>query len=69
MTEGVVSNNKVREIESWIKENNATFKSQRIIFSGQEDPKEAKDFLIKAFYFVIFNYYILIATFNGIYFA
>ncbi len=70
VTEGVVSNNKVREIESWIKENNATFKSQ-IIFSGQEeDQKEAKDFLIKAFFISLFLItIILIATFNSFYFC
>ncbi len=66
--EGTISNNKVKEIQAWLNVN--SLKSQ-IIFSGQEeDQKEAKNFLIKAFFISIFLItIILIATFNSFYYC
>ena len=68
--EGIISNNKVKEIENWLKKNSKSFKS-KVIFSGQEeDQKEAKDFLIKAFFISLFLItIILIATFNSFYYC
>ncbi|MEE2695401.1 MAG: efflux RND transporter permease subunit [Pseudomonadota bacterium] len=68
--DGVVSNNKVKEIKSWLKENKNSF-SSNVIFSGQEkDQKEAKTFLIKAFFISIFLItIILIATFNSFFYC
>ena len=70
VTDGFVSSNKVKEIKSWLVKNKDSFKS-RIIFIGQEqDQKEAKEFLIKAFFISIFLItIILIATFNSFYYC
>ena len=68
--EGTISNNKVREIKNWLIDNKSEFKS-KIIFSGQEeDQKEAKKFLLKAFFISLFLItIILIATFNSFYYC
>jgi multidrug efflux pump len=68
--EGIISNNKVKEIKNWLKRNKSSF-SSKVIFSGQEeDQKEAKNFLIKAFFISIFLItIILIATFNSFYYC
>ncbi len=68
--EGFVSNNKVKEIKSWLFNNKDTFDS-KIIFIGQEqDQREAKEFLIKAFFISVFLItIILIATFNSFYYC
>ena len=68
--EGFVSNNKVKEIKSWLFKNKNSFESN-IIFIGQEqDQKEAKEFLIKAFFISVFLItIILIATFNSFYYC
>ncbi len=68
--EGIVSNNKVKEIKSWLFNNKDSFES-KIIFIGQEqDQREAKEFLIKAFFISVFLItIILIATFNSFYYC
>ncbi len=68
--EGFISNNKVKEIKSWLFNNKDSFKS-KIIFIGQEqDQREAKEFLIKAFFISVFLItIILIATFNSFYYC
>ena len=68
--EGFVSNNKVKEIKSWLFNNKDSFES-KIIFIGQEqDQREAKEFLIKAFFISVFLItIILIATFNSFYYC
>ena len=68
--EGFISNNKVKEIKSWLFNNKDTFES-KIIFIGQEqDQREAKEFLIKAFFISVFLItIILIATFNSFYYC
>ena len=68
--EGFISNNKVKEIESWLFNNKDSFESE-IIFIGQEqDQREAKEFLIKAFFISVFIItIILIATFNSFYYC
>ncbi len=68
--DGVVSNNKVKDIQGWLNNDKNNFKS-KIIFSGQEeDQNEAKAFLIKAFFISIFLItIILIATFNSFYYC
>ena len=68
--EGFISNNKVKEIESWLFNNKDSFESE-IIFIGQEqDQREAKEFLIKAFFISVFLItIILIATFNSFYYC
>ena len=68
--EGFVSNNKVKEIKSWLFNNKDSFQS-KIIFIGQEqDQREAKEFLIKAFFISVFLItIILIATFNSFYYC
>ncbi len=68
--EGIVSNNKVKDIENWLNNNSISFQS-KVIFSGEEeDQKEAKDFLIKAFLISLFLItIILIATFNSFYYC
>ena len=68
--EGFVSNNKVKEIKSWLFNNKESFES-KIIFIGQEqDQREAKEFLIKAFFISVFLItIILIATFNSFYYC
>ena len=68
VSEGEIPNNKVLETKKWIETKN--FKSF-INFSGQEeDQKEAKEFLLKAFFISIFLItLILIATFNSFYFC
>ena len=70
VNDGIISNNKVKEIQRWLKNNKDKFKSE-IIFSGQEeDQNEAKKFLIKAFFISIFLItIILIATFNSFYYC
>ncbi|MFL2661552.1 MAG: efflux RND transporter permease subunit [Alphaproteobacteria bacterium] len=69
VTGDVVSNNKIKEIENWLKEQK-NFTS-RVIFSGQkEDQEEARAFLIKAFLISLFLItIILIATFNSFYYC
>ena len=68
--EGFISNNKVKEIKSWLFNNKDSFES-KIIFIGQEqDQREAKEFLIKAFFISVFLItIILIATFNSFYYC
>ena len=68
--EGYISNNKVKEIKSWLFNNKDSFES-KIIFIGQEqDQREAKEFLIKAFFISVFLItIILIATFNSFYYC
>ena len=69
VTNDIISNNKIKEIESWVnKQKNFT---SRIIFSGQkEDQEEARAFLIKAFFISLFLItIILIATFNSFYYC
>ena len=68
--EGYISNNKVKEIKSWLFDNKDSFES-KIIFIGQEqDQREAKEFLIKAFFISVFLItIILIATFNSFYYC
>ena len=68
--EGFISNNKVKEIKSWLFNNKDSFES-KIIFIGQEqDQREAKEFLIKAFFISVFIItIILIATFNSFYYC
>ena len=68
--EGFISNNKVKEIKSWLFDNKDSFES-KIIFIGQEqDQREAKEFLIKAFFISVFLItIILIATFNSFYYC
>ena len=68
--DGMVSNNKDKYIQLWLRNNKDNFKS-KIIFSGQEeDQREAKEFLIKAFFISIFLItIILIATFNSFYYC
>ena len=68
--EGVVSNNKVKEINNWLDNSDNSFNS-KIIFTGQEeDQNEAKAFLMKAFFISLFLItIILIATFNSFYYC
>ncbi len=68
--QGIISNNKVKEIRAWLIENKESFES-KIIFSGQEeDQKEAKQFLVKAFFISLFLItIILITTFNSFYYC
>ena len=68
--EGVVSNNKVKEINNWLNNSENSFNS-KIIFTGQEeDQNEAKAFLMKAFFISLFLItIILIATFNSFYYC
>ena len=68
--EEFISNNKVKEIKSWLFKNKDSFES-KIIFIGQEqDQREAKEFLIKAFFISVFLItIILIATFNSFYYC
>ena len=70
VNDGIISNNKVKEVQKWLNKNQDRFKSE-IIFSGQEeDQNEAKNFLIKAFFISIFLItIILIATFNSFYYC
>ena len=67
--QGIVANSKVQEIRKWILENQNI--QSNIKFRGQEeDQKEAKEFLIKAFFISIFLILIiLVATFENYYYC
>ena len=68
--EGIIVNNKVNEINSWLSLNKEKI-SSKVKFRGQEeDQEEAKLFLIKAFVISIFLItMILITTFESFYYS